>query len=166
MQVGERDLEDLSQARLDTEAQHELLDAQTECTLIFSGDDGEPSGTVLSFAVDDGTFWFTSVRGRAQVRGIERNPEVSIVISNAGTDLPGRRMLSLRGTARIHDDPTAIEPMLKVLADRLAPAGKDAFLTLLRSPKRVVIEVTPSRVIASHNSLQMAGDGRGSRRSR
>ncbi|KAB1640581.1 pyridoxamine 5'-phosphate oxidase family protein [Gulosibacter chungangensis] len=161
MQVGEKDLEDLSQARLDTASQQELLDAQTECTLIFSGDDGEPSGTVLSFAVNEGTFLFTSVRGRAQVRGIERNPEVSIVISNAGTDLPGRRMLSLRGTARIHNDPDSIEPMLQILAERLAPDGQDAFLTLLRSPKRVVIEVTPSRVVASHNSLRMAGDGRG-----
>lgn len=163
MQVGERDLEDLSQARLDITAQRELLETQTECTLIFSGDDGEPTGSVLSFAVKDGTFWFTSVKGRAQVRGITRNPEASVVVSNAGTDLPGRRMLSLRGTATIHDDPTAIEPILEVLAERLAPTGKDAFLALLRSPKRVIIEFQPTRVVASHDSRRMAGDGRGQR---
>lgn len=161
--VGEQDLEDLSQARLAESSQRELLDTQTECTFIFRGDDGAPSGTVLSFAAHDGSLWFTSVRGRAQVRGVERDPEVSVVVSNAGTDLPGRRMLSLRGTAQIHSDPTAIEPILQVLAERLAPGGEDAFLTLLRSPGRVIIEVKPHRVVASHDSRRMAGNGRGGR---
>jgi general stress protein 26 len=161
--VGEHDLEDLGQARLNDSSQQELMSAQTECTFVFRGDDGAPSGTVVSFAAHEGALWITSVRGRAQVRGVERDPEVSIVISNAGTDLPGRRMLSLRGTAQIHSDPTALESILHVLAERLAPGGEDAFLALLRSPGRVVIEVRPSRIVASHDSRRMAGNGRGGR---
>ena len=159
--LGKDDLEDLSRARLDGESQRDLLAAQTECTFVFRGSDGAPTGTVLSFAHHEGSLWFTSVRGRVHVRAIERDPEVSVVVSSTGSGLPGRRMLSLRGVASVHADAEAMAPVLGVLAARLAPGGEDAFIALLSSPNRIVIEVRPTRVVISHDSRKIHGNGRG-----
>ncbi|MCR3721073.1 MULTISPECIES: pyridoxamine 5'-phosphate oxidase family protein [Prauserella salsuginis group] len=159
--VGTRDIEDLRGARLTADARAELLGTQTECTFVFTADDGAPAAVVLSFAYDDGRFWFTSVDGRAQVRGVDRDPRACVVVSNAGTDLPGRRMLSVRGEVTVHRDPAAVAELLPTLARRLAPTGTDRFLQLLSSPRRVVLELTPADVVASHDSRHMAGDGRG-----
>ena len=43
---------------------------------------------------------------------------------------------------------------------------KVEFIRLLDSPKRVVFEVTPTEVSASHDSRKMPGDGRGGRPAR
>lgn len=159
--VGTRDLEDLRGTGLTTESRDELLAAQTECTFVFTADDASPAAVVLSFAYEGGRFLFTSVDGRAQVRGVDRDPRACVVVSNAGTDLPGRRMLSVRGDVTVHRDPATIVELLPLLARRLAPAGTERFLRLLSSPRRVVLEVAPAEVVASHDSRRMAGDGRG-----
>ncbi|MCP2253577.1 Pyridoxamine 5'-phosphate oxidase [Prauserella aidingensis] len=159
--VGTRDLENLRDARLSDRAREELLTTQSECTFVFTADDGAPAAVVLSFAHHDGRFWFTSVDGRAQVRGVDRDPRACVVVSNAGTGLPGRQMLSVRGDVTVHRDPDTVAEVLPVLARRLAPTGVDRFLRLLSSPHRVVLELRPTDVVASHDSRRMAGDGRG-----
>src|SRR3954451_6293366 len=81
---GEGDIENLSVARLALADQRELWDAQTECVLTFL-QDGEPTGVVMSYLVDaDGTFWFATVEGRRQVRGVDQDPRVAVVVSNTG----------------------------------------------------------------------------------
>jgi general stress protein 26 len=158
---GAKDIEHLAEARLGVEGMRELWDAQTECVLTFL-QDGMPTGVVMSYRVDDdGHFWFATVEGRRQVRGVDSDPRVAVVVSNTGTDLPGRRMVSLRGEAQVHRDRTVVLDAVRRLAPRLAPADPDAFVQLLDSPNRVVIEVRPTRVTASHDSTRLAGDGRG-----
>lgn len=162
-QPGRKHIEDLSQARLDVTGQHELWDAQTESVLTFL-QDGLPTAVVMSYQVDEqGHFWFATVEGRRQVRGVDSDPRVAVVVSNTGTDLPGRRMVALRGEARVHRDRDVVLPTIRRLAPRLAPDDPDAFVRLLDSPHRVVIEVVPTRVTASHDSTRLAGDGRGGR---
>ena len=159
--VGTDDIEDLTGARISADSRQELLRDQTECTFSFLTEEGAPAAVVLSYVVHEGRFWFTSVEGRAQVRAVDRDPRACVAVSSSGTDLPGRRMLSLRGRAVVHRDRTAVAPILELLARRLAPAGVEDFLRLLHSPGRVVIELTPVSVVASHDSRRMAGDGRG-----
>lgn len=155
------DIEDLSGARLAGRARAELFATQTECVLSFL-QDGVPTAVVLSYQVDeDDHFWFTTVEGRRQVRGIESDPRVAVVVSGAGTGLPGRRMVALRGRARVHRDRDVVMDRVRRLAPRLAPGDTDAFVRLLDSPGRLVIEVVPTGVTASHDSTRLAGDGRG-----
>lgn len=159
---GEKDIENLASARLGLAEQHQLWEAQTECVLSFL-QDGLPTAVVMSFQVDDdGHFWFATVEGRRQVRGVDSDPRVAVAVSSTGSDLPGRRMVALRGEARVHRDRDVVMDRVRRLAPRLAPEDPDAFVRLLDSPNRVVIEVVPTRVTASHDSTRLAGDGRGS----
>lgn len=158
---GTTDIEKLSGARLTSDARAALLAEQTECTFGFLGEGGGPEAVILSFVIDDGTFWITSVAGRVQVRGVERDPRVSIVVSGTGTAAAGRQMLAFTGTATLHRDLTGLDDKLDLLASRLAPAHPEKFIALLTSPGRLLIEVTPTTVTASHDSRRLAGDGRG-----
>ena len=158
---GEKHIENLAEARLSVVGQQELWDAQTEGVLTFL-QDGLPTAVVMSYLVDaQGHFWFATVEGRRQVRGVDADPRVAVVVSNTGTDLPGRRMVALRGEAVVHRDRAVVMDAVTRLAPRLAPNDPEAFVRLLDSPNRVVIEVAPTRITASHDSSRLAGDGRG-----
>jgi general stress protein 26 len=159
--TGQDDLEDLRGLRLGKDGQAELLDAQTECTFIFTNQDGWVSGVVMTYLQYDGSFWVTAVDGRVHVRGVEKDPRVSMVISNAGTGLAGRRMVSLRGTAIIHRDAEMKAAILDRFAHRHQPEDPEAFVRLLDSPHRVVIQFHPTAVAVSHDSTRMPGNGRG-----
>lgn len=158
---GDENIENLAEARLDLADQQRLWEAQTECVLTFL-QGGHPTGVVMSYQVDeDGHFWFATVEGRRQVRGVDSDPRVAVVVSSTGSDLPGRRMVALRGEARVHRDRDVVMDRVRRLAPRLAPEDPDAFVRLLDSPNRVVLEVVPTRITASHDSTRLAGDGRG-----
>jgi hypothetical protein len=161
--VGIDDNEDLSGVRLDEAGRRELLATQTECTVIFASaaHGGWPSGVVMSFLEADEAIWLTAAEGRGHVRGIMLDERVSLVFSSAGTGLPGRRMLAIRGRAMVRRDAETKAWFYPRLAARLAPDDPGAFERLLDSPGRVIIEVRPVAVSASHDSRRMPGDGRG-----
>jgi hypothetical protein len=159
--TGIDDLEDLRALRLDDQGRQELFDTATECVFTFANPVGWPSGVVMSFLYADGRLWLTAVAGRAHAEAIKRDPRVTVVVSNAGTQLPGRRMVALRGVAFLHADEQTKRWFLPRFARKLAPADPDAFVRLLDSPERVVVEVRPVQVTASHDSRKMPGDGRG-----
>lgn len=159
--TGSQDIEDLRGLRMARESQAELIEAQTECTVVFGNENGWPSGVVMTYLEWGGCFWLTAVEGRVHVRGVERDPRISLVISNAGTQLPGRRMISLRGTAVVHRDDETKQRVLTAFAQRHQPDEPEKFIRLLDSPKRLVLQVYPTAVAVSHDSSKLPGDGRG-----
>jgi hypothetical protein len=159
--TGIDDLEDLRALRLDEQGRQELLQTATECVFTFANPDGWPSGVVMSFLYAEDRLWLTAVAGRAHAEAIRHDPRVTVVVSNAGTSLPGRRMIALRGVAFLHADEQTKRWFLPRFARKLAPADPDAFARLLDSPHRVIVEVRPVQVTASHDSRKMPGDGRG-----
>ncbi|WP_072690512.1 pyridoxamine 5'-phosphate oxidase family protein [Rhodococcus marinonascens] len=161
--LGVDDNEDLRSARVDPRGMRELLGAQTECTFSFTTEKGWPAGVVMSFLHHDGTFWLTAAADRSHARAAACDPRVTLVISNAGTALPGRRMLAVRGRATVHTDRATKDWFYPAFSARLAPGDPASFARLLDSENRVVIEVDPVRVAVSHDSTKMAGDGRGGR---
>jgi hypothetical protein len=159
--TGVDNIEDLRGLGLGKDAQDELIGAQTECTFVFTNEHGWASGVIMSYIKLDGSFWVTAVEGRGHVRGVEKDPRASMVVSNAGTGLPGRRMLSMRGTAVIHRDPAVKARFLQAFAARHQPEDPESFIRLLDSSNRVVIEFHPTAVAVSHDSTRMPGNGRG-----
>lgn len=160
-EVGVDDLEDLRALGLAEHDRAQLIDEQTECTFVFSGEGGWPSGVVMSYVRHGGAFWLTAVRQRAHARALQRDPRVTLVISNAGTDLPGRRMLSVRGVGTVHSDRATKEWFFARFCARFAPGDPAAFTRLLDSPSRVVFQVRPVAVAVSHDSRGLTGNGRG-----
>lgn len=159
--LGIDDLEALAGTHLSRADQRELLTAQTECTFVFANEDGWPSGVVMSFIVVDDAFWLTAVEGRQQVRALADDQRVSIVVSSAGSGLPGRRMLAVRGVARVHRDGETLSWFLDQFTSRLQPSDPVAWRKLLDSPNRVVVEVLPTAIAVSHDQRKIAGNGRG-----
>jgi hypothetical protein len=159
--LGVDDLENLKGTHLDKADQGELLGAQTECTFIFSDESGHPAGVVMSFFEENGVFWLTAVEGRHQVKGLDRDPHCSIVVSSAGSGLPGRRMLSVRGEGTVHRDDETKQWFLDQFTTRLQPTDPVSWRKLLDSPKRVVFEVQVTSILASHDQRKIAGNGRG-----
>jgi general stress protein 26 len=159
--IGIDDLEDLHGLRLTGDDRDELLAVATECTFVFAGPDGWPCGVVMSFLFEEGKFWLTAVRGRAHAEALATDPRVSVVVTNQGTGLPGRRMVSVRGTAVVRDARGTKDWFLPRFAAKLKARDPAEFIRLLDSPNRVVFEVTPTAVAASHDSRKMPGDGRG-----
>jgi 2,3-bisphosphoglycerate-dependent phosphoglycerate mutase len=142
--------ENLGGFRLDPTDEADLLDRQTECTLIWSDGTGHPLGAVVNYLVRDGRFWLTATDRRPRVAAIRRDPRVSIAISSRGSGIPHRRSLTVRGQARVHDDDDVKAWFLPALAERMRPGDGErqiAFARHLDSPGRVVIEVVPERLI-------------------
>jgi hypothetical protein len=160
--LGVDDLDDLRTARLGSAGIAELLDTATEATLVFAAEeDGWPQGVVVSFLPAEGSLWVTAVEGRGHTRALRCDPRVTLVVSSTGTALAGRRMVAVRARAIVHSDVAVRQRILPLLAARLAPGDAAAMLRLLDSDRRVVIELTQPRVVVSHDSRRIAGDGRG-----
>jgi len=160
-ELGRDDLESMRQARLGVADRAELLTTQRECTFVFVGPDGWPSGVVMNFLHEDGRLWLTAVEGRPQVVALATEPRVSVVVSSAGTDLPDRRMVALRGVATVHRDRAVLDHWLEVFAQRWRSTGRAEFRRLLDSPNRVVIEVADLRVAVSHDHRRIRTRGPG-----
>ena len=159
--VGTNDLESLRGTALDKAEQAELLEAQVECTLTFLDDRGWPAGVVMLFVFVGGRFWLTSVEGRAQVRALARDDRTTVVVSSVGSPLRGRRMTAVQGHAEIHRDAETKSWFLDVFSRRVEPRNSEAFRRQLDSPKRVVIEVVPTKVAVSHDNRKVTGRSSG-----
>ncbi len=160
-QVGVRDIEDLRGTSLSSADQDELLTAQTECTVAYSSREGWPAAVVMSFLRRDGRFWLTAVAGRDHLESLRADPRLTLVVDNRGTGLPGRRMLAVQAAAVVHEDRATTDWFYPAFAERMAAGDPAAFVRLLDSPRRAVLEVTPTGRQKSHDSRRIAGNGRG-----
>ncbi|HJX45404.1 MAG TPA: hypothetical protein VJ352_17160, partial [Geodermatophilus sp.] len=88
---------------------------------------------------------------------------LTLVIDNRGTGLPGRRMLAVQGTVVVHEDRPTKDWFFPAFAERMAADDPAAFVRLLDSPNRAVLEVVPTGRQKSHDSRKIAGNGRGGR---
>lgn len=160
-EVGINDLEKLRSLQLSPADRAELLASQTECTLVFSTDGGWATGVIVSFLPSDGAYWITATNDRRHITALAKDPRVSLVISSAGTGTVGRQMMTVRGIAVVHTDAATRDWFLPRFAAKMKAAEPEKYAQLLASPKRVVVEIRPVAVAASHDSRKMPGDGRG-----
>ncbi len=139
--------EDVSQFHLDNDRETALLDAQTECTFMWTTKTGDPVGVVMNYVHHDGRFWVTCTRQRKRVAAVEARPRVAVAITSRGTDIGVSQAVTYKGDAIVHDDRETLEWMYAALAAKVRPESADrqeAFIHHLDTPGRVVIEIVPT----------------------
>lgn len=154
-----RDWEDVRAYTLEEEQEAELLARQTECTFIWLGAGGHPTGVVMNYLAHGGRFWLTATERRPRIAAVRRDPRVSIAISSKGSGIPVSRSLTYRGTCVVHDDEETRAWFYPVFAARLRPgdeAKAASFAAHLDSPGRVVLEIVPDRRIGFDSATMWA----------
>jgi general stress protein 26 len=103
---------------------------------------------IMSYLEKDGKFWMTASGQRKRIPAIRRDPRVAIVISSPGTNLGSGKTVTYKGTAVVHDDAETKAWFYPALAERLmskwGPERVDEFAHMLDSPRRVIVEITPT----------------------
>jgi len=148
------DLEDVSSFTLSDERREALLATQRECTFIWASRDGQPVGVTMSYLWQDGHFLLASTAPRKRTLAVRRDPRVSIVITSVGTDMGPSKSLTYLGTCEVlHDEPSKLS-FYKALTDQLFgdnEVPKAGFIKTMNSPNRVILRVTPVRIVNSYD---------------
>ena len=153
------DYEDVRSYSMDKDVLERLLGEQTELNFMWSTRDHWAVGVFMSFVWRDGSFWVTLTSQRARMRAIERDPRVSVAVSSVGTSLGRQKSATAKGRVRIHDDDETRAWFYPALAARVMPnisAVQRAFVSLLDSESRVVLEVVPEKWITFDVSKMQA----------
>ena len=161
--------EDVSAFGLDDERERALLDAQTECTFMWTTAAGDPVGVIMNFVARDGRFWVTCTRRRKRVAAVAARPRVAIAVTSRGTDIGVSQAVTYKGDATIHDDDATKAWFYRALAEKVRPESRqrqDAFVDHLDSPGRVVIEIRPTDRIGFDAETMFANSPAGPTRTR
>jgi len=158
-----KDYEDVTVYGLDPDREVDLIDQQNECTFVWTTKDGSPMAVVMSYLQRDGKFWMTASGQRKRIPAIRRDPRVAIVITSPGTKLGSGKTVTYKGTARVLDDDETKAWFYPALAERLmsrwGQQRVDEFANMLNSPRRVIIEITPTlRVGYDGDKMRQATD--------
>ncbi len=139
--------EDVSMFALDHGRERRLLDAQTECTFMWTTAAGDPVGVIMNFVVRDERFWVTCTKRRKRVAAVAARPRVAIAVTSRGTDIGVSQAVTYKGDAVIHEDPDTKAWFYAALAARARPDSADqqaAVVHHLDTPGRVIIEIVPT----------------------
>lgn len=135
---------------LDEDLKEEILRKQIECTFIWGPKTGWPVGVLMTYVWRKGSFWVSATSQRKRIAAIRRDPRVSVVVSSHGTDLGPAKGITAKGRAIIHDDEETKKWFYPLCAAANIPTpGKlqDAFVQMLDSERRLVIEIVPEKWI-------------------
>ena len=138
--------EDVSIFTLSEEREQRLLEAQTECTFMWTNRASEPVGVIMNFVLRDGRFWITCTRQRKRVPAVVARPRVALAITSRGTDIGISQTVTYKGTATVRDDDATRAWFYPALAARVRPgddAAQAAFCAHLDTDGRVIIEIEP-----------------------
>jgi nitroimidazol reductase NimA-like FMN-containing flavoprotein (pyridoxamine 5'-phosphate oxidase superfamily) len=144
------DYEDVTMYTLDADVEEQLLLAHNECTFIWSNREGWPIGVIMSYVWRRDAFWLTASAQRARIAAVRRDPRVCVVVTSTGSPLPRNKAVTWKGTCTVHEDGETKEWFYGELAAALNPGRPDRaeqFRRFLDSPRRVVLEVTPTQRI-------------------
>jgi hypothetical protein len=130
----------------------QLCTLAPECTLMWGTKDGWPVGVIHAFVWRDGKLWITFASHRHRASAIKRDPRVSVCISGATSQDPNcpRGAATCKGRGEFFDNDDTKAWFYRALAQKVSPdnkAGEDAFATMLDSPLRTILAVTPEKWI-------------------
>ncbi len=126
-----------------------------ECVLMWGTRDGWPVGVTHAFVWRDGKLWITFAAHRHRASAIRRDNRVSVNVSSASyaadasPDLP-TGAITVKGTGEFFEDDETKKWFYTALARKVRPdseEGEKAFYSMLDSPLRVILAVTPVKKI-------------------
>lgn len=138
--------EDVRGYPIDPDVETKILTSQNEATLAWTRRDGWPVGAIMSYVWRDGAFWLTASSQRPRVAAIRRDDRVSVVVSSVGTSLGPAKAITYKGRCVIREDRATKDWFYPALAAAILPGDERtqrAFVRMLDSPRRVILEVTP-----------------------
>lgn len=132
-----------------------VADAAT-IILVTIGRDGYPHAVPMWFvAEDDGTILMTTYRRSQKVVNARRNPHVALLVES-GTRYEELKGVMVRGDAEVLDDEALCVEVLTRVQRKHAGGLMSGVEQVMRAQakKRVVIKVTPARVVSwDHRKL-------------
>ena len=138
-----------------------------ECVLMWGTKDGWPVGVTHAFVWHEGKIWITFSSHRHRASAIRRDNRVSVNVSSAGYPVPSEDLpsgaITFKGHGEFFDDDETKEWFYRALSKKVSPtdqAGEDAFYSLLDSPLRTILAVTPVKKIMYNGGIagrHMAG---------
>jgi nitroimidazol reductase NimA-like FMN-containing flavoprotein (pyridoxamine 5'-phosphate oxidase superfamily) len=138
-----------------------LMSHSAECVLMWATRDGWPVGVTHAFVWHDRKIWLTFAAHRHRAAAIRRDPRVSVNVSSAGyppgaaADLP-QGAVTWKGRAEFLDDAETKRWFYPALAKKLFPKsakGEALFTSLLDSPLRTILAITPVKKIMYNSRL-------------
>jgi hypothetical protein len=148
------DYEDVTAFTLSDPRRDLLFRTQRECTFVWGSSAGQPVGVTMSYLWRDGAFWLASTSARKRTIAVLRDPRVSIVVSSAGTDLGPGKTITYVGICEKLDGADVVKWYLNELADDVLGdnhGAKAGFIASMATPRRVVLKVSPVRVVNSYD---------------
>ena len=133
----------------------QLLGHSNECVLMWTTRDGWPVGVTHAYVWHEGRVWLTFAAHRHRAEAIRRDSRVSVNVSSAGYP-PGaggslpRGAITLKGRAEFREDAATKDWFYRALSQKLFPAsaeGEKFFYSLLDSPLRTILAITPEKRI-------------------
>ena len=145
----------------------ELMTHAAEAVLMWGTQDGWPVGVIHAFVWKDGKIWITFSSHRHRAAAIKRDNRVSVTVSSLSYPVPNESLaagsVTFKGRAEFFDDDDTKAWFYRALANKVSPnsqEGEDAFFSLLDSPLRTIIAVTPEKKIMYNSATagkHMAG---------
>jgi nitroimidazol reductase NimA-like FMN-containing flavoprotein (pyridoxamine 5'-phosphate oxidase superfamily) len=142
--------DDVSSYVLDAADELALVEAQNECTFMWSTKEGWPVGVVMSYVYHDDCFWLSVSSLRVRVKAVLRDPRVALSITSKGSTIKSSLSLTYKGRCEVLDDSDTIDWFLPALASRLRPGRPKEhaeFVRLNNTANRRVLKVTPEKTI-------------------
>ncbi|MFE7619122.1 PPOX class F420-dependent oxidoreductase [Streptomyces sp. NPDC057496] len=122
-----------------------LLDAPHPAVLSTLNPDGGPQSSVVWVSRDGGELLISTQRGRRKERNMLRDPRVGLTVFDpAEPDL----YVEIRGTAAVTED-TGRAVAVRIAEEYLGPGGGKEYLEDPPENVRVVVRITPTKVLGS-----------------
>ena len=142
---------------LSDELQEKLLTTADECVMSWSTSEGWPMAINHLFLWHEGHIWTSTSGLKARVKALRKRPLSCIVVSGVGNEVGPERSVSIKTRVRFHDDQATKDWFYPAMAAKENPDNPEmaeAFVNLLDSPNRVILEHEPIKFI-SYDGIAM-----------
>ena len=146
---------DLGAYSLQQDRREQLFTEQIECSLVWIGKDGWPTGVINWYVWKDGCFWVSCGAERPRVDALRAKPESCVIVSGLGAPIGPGITASAKTLATVHSDPAIDKWFLPALAERGFPADRPKqteWLDMLKHTPRVAIQLKPVKWISLDSS--------------